>query len=480
MVNIKPFLFPAISSLVCGILVFLFFFIFQTPGASGNGCIILAVDESLDDLYVREALDELGLGSFISESSQEVYIDNFGELKSIPLEIYNDEVNYFDPRNDGYASLLSSFFVRDGLRYFYLPLESKTGIRTADLTRKLGVIFYDTPFQLAVIGEMRPHFLFMVFYATACLLVFFFSRSKKLFVYKLPVLLALGLSGPPAFIMAAALIGIWELLREPLIELLAMHHNKRWQSDYAGRGMGLPERIWPFRLNLILVVFLFLFLIVYIFMGEFPVFPAVFGIICFFGLYYPVLKVEKKRVQDSRHMLFTPILLHPLKTKTFHLFPLLLPLGFFHVFFTSLVLPNYSPPMENNVLFDNTKAYIVKADDFYRHINYQNTFSYVPFGRETIIQDGYYRYYIDEDGLISGVWEYYNNEREIMPFPLEDLMVFLENYHENRVPTAGNISYQGGINYVFHFWEWIFSVLIISICSLDLLRPWIRYKRITA
>ena len=57
-------------------------------GAYGSGayesCAVVIVDESENDRMIRESL--AGIGDFISESSQEILIDDFGALISIPLD----------------------------------------------------------------------------------------------------------------------------------------------------------------------------------------------------------------------------------------------------------------------------------------------------------------------------------------------------------------------------------------------------------
>jgi len=127
-------------SLICGI--FLFFLWHYALGGSGewfvatganDGYAILVVDESEDEQGIREMFTLGGLGEVISESSQFVSIDDFGSFKQIPLISFYDEIEPFDPRNDGYAEKLHSFFVNNGKCYFFTLLE----ISPSDLRSRL-------------------------------------------------------------------------------------------------------------------------------------------------------------------------------------------------------------------------------------------------------------------------------------------------------------------------------------------------------
>jgi hypothetical protein len=88
-----------------------------------EGYAVLSLDEGVPDRAAAGAL-ERGLGRpVISESSQWVFLNNFGSLERVSLEDYGDRLEVFDPRRDGYAQKLRDSFVRDGRRRFFIPLD---------------------------------------------------------------------------------------------------------------------------------------------------------------------------------------------------------------------------------------------------------------------------------------------------------------------------------------------------------------------
>jgi hypothetical protein len=77
------------------------------------------------DREVAGALEKALGRPVISASSQWVLLNSFGGLERVPLEDYEDRLEIFDPRRDGYAEKLTRFFVRDGKRWFFIPLDRK-------------------------------------------------------------------------------------------------------------------------------------------------------------------------------------------------------------------------------------------------------------------------------------------------------------------------------------------------------------------
>jgi hypothetical protein len=440
------------------------------------------------------------LGAFISESSQEVAVDDFGVLKMVPLDSFWDEIESFDPRNDGYAERLSSFFVRDGKRFFFLHLDDISRSSVAKLEQQLIPILGDIPFSFTVLGtgaQRRPVFRYFILLAVACTGVLLLSRSRRLFVFVLPVLLAFGWSGFSSLVLTAILIGIWEMLREPLRELFAVRYYKRgwWYPDYAGPGLsGLFERLRPFRINC-LFAFIFLgFFVVFSNADSYSPIPIIAGLLCFFFLYFLSLCAEAIWVQKNRHIQFTPVLLFPLRVKTFSLFPLLFSFGIVSVLalFLPLSSPDFYPSLQRELIVDS--RYFISSEEYYRHIVFQSTFSFRPLDQDwdiyaavgdltrgTFNQEGFLRYYLGEDGLIAGSTSYVPGEflvenlrskapqADYMPFPLEKLMDFLIHYDMigEVVNEPSNVSLFDSLKTR----EWFSVVFILLICMLNLLKP---------
>jgi hypothetical protein len=474
--------FCAAISVICGVMIFFLCknFAPRESVLPGDGYAVLSVDDSEDDRFIREILERSGIENVISESSQSVHIHDFTSMRIVQLDIFHTEIAYFDPRDTGYAAKLKDFFVHDGSRFFFIPLDGNAGNRTANLKRTLDTVLYGIPFSLAFRGHERPFFLYFALIALGSAFTLCFSQSRRQFSFQLPVLLAMGWGAFSAAILAALLCGIWELLREPLKELSAARRYQRSSVDYAGAGfMGLVERLKPFRANLFRVV-LFLFLIlVFSVTGDLPPVPTVAICVSFFFLNFMSFQVEKERMKKNLHIPFTPVLLFPVRSRTFSLFPFLLPFAAVSLLVITLprIVPGISPPDENTVLID--PRYLVSAEDFYRHMAFQHSFPYRSLNHriETVTdgelrpfyQDAYLRYYLGDDGLIAGSFNSAGSLVEGPPFPLEKLMGFLINY-DNQTATgaAGN-----SINIV----EWILVLIIFTVCIADMFRPRILPKK---
>ena len=516
--------FAAVVSILCGVLVFFLFRFFPPKAASSQtgsgGYAVLALDESRDDRHIRELLARGGIKDTISESSQEVPVDNFGVLKMIPLDSFRNEIETFDPRDDGYAAKLRSFFVRDGKRFFFIPLVDTFGVRAWTLKKQVSSLLSDIPFSFTVLEQGKPLFWYFLLLAGACALALYFSRSPGLFIFELPLLLAFCRGGVYGFFLAAALAGIWELLREPLEELSAARRYDRVHADpfrgnYAGAGLtGLRERLRPFGINKLLVLIFVLFFVVFSAAGGISPFPAAAGGVSFILLYFLAFRAEAARIHASGHMPFVPVPLLPFRSRSFSLFPFLVPFGAASVLalFLPLAVPGFSPFLKG-ILTDT--RYLVSSADYDRHIAFEESFSYrtfnedlsfkssaknsaakssaaPPAGKGALNEEGYLRYYLGDDGLIGGstVYEKGSQPQGSQPqgreavgprFPLETLMEFLLQYSETGV--AGSMkeskaipdhSFGASFSFLFASKEWISVLLIFAASSLNFLRPGIR------
>ena len=473
-------LFIAVVSILCTALIIYLFSLFAPPqtvfSPAKESCIILALDESHSDRSIREILASGGIEGFISESSQNVFVDDFGALRSIPLDLYQDEIVSFDPRDDGYAAKLRSFFVHEGKRFFFLFQD--TGRSNAPgLEKQLAGLLEGIPFSFTVLGHRESLFLYFTLLAAACVFAFFLSPSKRLFVFQLPVLLAFGYSASFSFVFAAALTAVWELLREPFGQISAARCYDRGYTDYSGGGyQGFWEQLKPFRVNCLLVLLFLIFIVIISVVWELPPIPVAAGCGSFFLLYFLAFRAETQRAKKFRHILFTPVPILSAKIRTFSLFPLLLPFtaGALLSLFLPLFLPGFSPSREN--MFPVEPARLISGGDYYRHIDFQSSFSYRPLepyssragGERSLNHDEYLRYYLGEDGLIAGSISHdkeglqaprdFGLLTEVPPFPLETLMEFLIHYD---TPAAGLPS--AGI--------WISVVFVLAACMLNLLGP---------
>ena len=100
------------------------------------------------------------------------------------------------------------------------------------------------------------------------------------------------------------------------------------------------------------------------------------------------------------------------------------------------------------------------------------------FDQNALIQNDYLRYYLGEDGLITGNDVYaVSEDSETPPFPLEKLMDFLVKY--NKLVTGESSGFEkpqakpGAITLK----EWISVVFIFAFCLFDIFRPRIIPKK---
>ena len=450
-----------------------------------ESCAVLIVDESEDDSVIQNKLISGGVDGFISESSQLVPIDDFGVLKFIPLDSFYSKIESFDPRDDGYAAKLSSFFVHNGKRFFFRLAENSSS-RPADTEKRLDAILEGVPFIFLVLARSVPVSLYYLLLAVGCAFALFFSSNRRLFVFQLPLLLATGQAGFFSIVLAATLTGIWELLREPLLEQFASRRHDRKALDYAGPGFrGINERLRPFRLNLLLALLFFIFLIAFSYVGFLNPFLLLAVCASFAFLYFLSFKTEKERMRKNRHTRFTPVLLLPHKAKTFSFFPLLLPFGLLAI--SALFLPSgFGGPSRGPSPIDSGS--LISTEDYNRHIAFQKSFSFMPLNmgdseQEALIKKDYLRYYLGEDGLIAGNDAYAVSEDSEAPqFPLEKLMDFLVEY--NKLVTGESAGFekppgkpQANKPAVTTFKEWISVAFIFAFCLLDIFRPRIVPKK---
>jgi len=175
--------------------------------------------------------------------------------------------------------------------------------------------------------------------------------------------------------------------------------------------------------------------------------------------------------------------------RTFSFFPFLLPFGAgaVLVLLMAVVFPGFSSsrperPVLQPDIFD--AGYLVSADDYFRHVSFQSSFSYRsldmnfdlnvprPDAMEVLAAEDYLRYYLGEDGLIEGGIQYSAvQEKEFPPFPLEKLMEFLVNYNKPAGNDFGNVKKEISK-------EWISTAIVLAFCMLDFLRPGVRGKKI--
>ncbi|MDR2110632.1 MAG: hypothetical protein LBP32_04930 [Spirochaetaceae bacterium] len=424
----------AILSLGAGVLMFLA--VREDVSHSGTGYVVFTVDESCSDRAVGDLLREAAIEGHISESTQWVFLDDFGEPRRIPLDEYRNRVEAFDPRNDGYAETLRSFFVRDGARRFYVPFSPGfSGETPGGFKKRLAAALGEIPIRsIAHTGAPRPLFRRLILLAAAVAGTLILSRTRFPLLFPLPPMAALALPGPAGFALAAVLTALFFLLLDPAREFFVP------RRDSPSRGIMAPLKLFKPRWVLAAMVLGIYGLICRL--GGVPPGPGLGGALSFFLLLGLSLRAESKRGADQGHIRFQPVPIrdHP---------PAALLSSSAVIPFALASLVSLFPP--GPVLGDppaapGEKGSLVSPLDYEQHWIYQSSFSLRPLrpgggrnGGDSFDDAPYLRYFTGEDGLIAGSAEIEEPPRDMPPFPLEDLMKALAGSRPAPAFTPGEL-----------------------------------------
>jgi hypothetical protein len=429
----KSFLIPVSLSLFLGLGVWYMNFRLLKP-ALGAGYGILSVDAEYGDRMVGELLSRGGLDNYLSESTQWVFLDDFGELLRIPLDTYEDRVAPFDPRNDGYPARLRSFFVQKGKRFFFIPLpQGLIGASPRELEGRLERCLGDIPFRLDVPAASRPLGLFALLFAAAGLALILLSGMTLGGISLLPLLGALCYGGAGGFALAAALTALFALLREPLGEFFVSRR-------YSPRAPRL--RNWPGRGRVILVSLVTALYGGICVLSGFPIAAGTAALLSFFLILPLALRSESNRGALLGHIRFVPVPISGHTIRRARSSPLAVPFALASLLvLVQPSLPDFlsRPGPGGGPGWTAMEGVPVDSSAYEAHSAFQRSFSRRPlrYGEGAAGDGEYLRYRRGADGLIGETLpgESGGGEGEIPPFPLEDLTAFLKG---PGVPAPGH------------------------------------------
>jgi hypothetical protein len=388
------------------------------------GYAVLRFDEAVPDRRIGELLSAVTEG-YISESTQYVLLDDFGVLREIPLDRYAESVAPFDPRNDGYAEKLRSFFVRDGVRLFFVPLAAIPGGgagftagRGTAFGRRIAPLFAGIPFSVEYPGQGKPVLLWFVLAAAAGAGTLFLWKPRLPAAASLPVLCALAPGGPPALALGAILGGFFFLLVEPAGEFFVSLRRGGPGSPPRGR---IAANLRPFRFRLALGAFLPVLYGAGCAAGGVPLFLGIAVFAASLGLVLLSLLAESARGAGLDHVRFLPVIIMK-PSSPVPAFSRIVLTRFLGAALAAL-LPLLFPGLRPAAVPEPFAAALPSAEDYLRHAAFQAGFSWRPLGGG----EGPYRHYAaGEDGLLSEV-PGGEGAPSFPPFPLEDLAAFLDS-----------------------------------------------------
>ncbi|GHV43609.1 hypothetical protein AGMMS49546_25700 [Spirochaetia bacterium] len=449
-----PLLILIPCSLAAAALLLALGFVFTPPGEAGAYVFTpqaayaeLRTDESAPDREITDALSILSGGQVLSESSQWVFLDDFGELRQIPLDEYDQRLESFDPRNDGYAERVRSFFVRDGKRFFFIPL-NRNFKGNRGFEKDIGVVLERLQPGLSWSLESRsrsrpqPLGLYLVLFVAAAITGLFFVKPRLLGAALFPVLGGLCLRGAPGFALAAILCLLGGLLLEPVRELCySLGEGKSRSGPRLRQGESrsrlLRNSFGPYRFSWAAFPVLLALYGLAAFAGRVPLVLGTLSFLFFALIFFFFFVAEARRARAGDHIPFIPVLILTPSVKKFNFPQFMLPFALascaallFSVFlggFSGLpgILALSGP--EGGVPVTGTPPLIIPAEYQY-HVEYQRDFSLLPLGWNGFDEAAYFHYDVDKDGLIGKARAEAGpggTSRGIPPFPLESLMDFL-------------------------------------------------------
>lgn len=450
---LRSFLFFIFMIIISSICVF-FLGKFIIPADVRGLYAVLSVDKDNDDKTVRRLLEEgnLSSGGIISESTQWVLLDEFDSVSIIPLDEFHKRILPFDPRNDGYAEKLSSFFVHDNLRRFFIPL---TGTNSAVLEKQLKNLLGDISFSVTYYGIERPYKLYFILFAAASACAIILSLVKKqrghFFSFLLlPVLTPLSFFAAAGIALSSLIFGFIFLLREPLGEFF---YVARLSS--ANRKPPLFSRhiFEPYKSYLPVIIF-FIFsicAIAYLYKIQ-PVF-LILVITITFALYLFSLRALSN--YGLSHKRFNP--LHILRRRNIETDFSLYMLPFIAASITAIFI---SPGISGNLMSNDEISFQLDKSDYYSHLNYQLSFS---LRQLDSLNSNYPDYSLDNDGLPDSTAQNtieYSDPPEFPSFPLEHLLSFLSGVNsDNKMRPE---SYSIPFNNFYLFFMIIFLIPLLN------------------
>ncbi|GHV02437.1 hypothetical protein FACS189485_02800 [Spirochaetia bacterium] len=475
--------FLAAVSLAAGVLLLALSFI-QAPSGNADSYrspyTVLVMDESAPDREITEALNRVFKGQVLSESSQWVFLDDFGQLRQIPLDEYKRRLEPFDPRNDGYAERLRSFFVRDGQRFFFIP---QGGISEKKLAAALEHVRPVPAWSFAYGGAWqrqrqtgllpqslsgtrpRPLVFYLILFAASGLTGFFLLKPRFLGAVLFPVLAGLCLQGTSGFVLAAILSFLPDLLAEPVQELccaLSVSGRRLRRGEFRSRL--LLNSVAPYRARWVFFPFLAAFYGFAALTGQVPLIFAVLSFLVFTSIFIFFFIAEAGRACAGDHIRFVPVLIIETPEKRLKGSKVMLPFALsacLALFFSSL-----SGPFEGEAREAWAGAPpLISAAEYQAHAEYQRHFSFLPLGGNGFDEDSYFHYDVDKDGLITKarVLEGDLSEAElsaIPPFPLESLMEFLG---ESAGPAGIEPLVRGGMRDMRVF-DFVPVLMVLFLC----------------
>jgi hypothetical protein len=407
-----------------------------SEGRSG-GFALLTLDEAYPDREAGEALAREGIAKYVSESTQFVFLDDFSGIKQIPLDRYDEFVEPFDPRNDGYAEKLKAFFVGEGERRFFIPLASGVSQLESRIAAALGDRGY-VSLEIFEVSRPVPQFWFVLLFAAAVLAVLVmtlmkggFSRDILPLLALLPLQASFLFYGSGGFAFSACLLALFQCLLPPLREGFTglRYAGNAFYGNAASGVSGLfglfLKKQGVFKIHWLFAALFFIAACVSAGLASLHPLSAVLGLAAFFAILFSVLWAESN---TPGHIRFVPLPIRELSFNAFRFPRLMIPFALASC--VALFLPLLGGGAGYTLRpFPDREFPGLDSRDYEDHIAFQTAFSYYPLESDTSAAGedwGYRNYVLGDDELIGDsrpvpLFEGY----DLPAYPLADIADFL-------------------------------------------------------
>jgi hypothetical protein len=435
----------------------------KTARAAAGDYITLITGGQIQGSVVAAKLDAAGIKNVLSESSQWFFVNDFSELRRVPLDQFDDFMLESDPRNDGYAEKLKKLFLRDGSRYFYIPRRSIHSSNPAVIEQRIidaldDIPYRDIAFNAYTARDISGAFIFAV---AALFSLALSAYAAKPFANRraaikpllqsavlLPACALFAMSGPAGFALTAILLTLFFIFRPPLKSLfikLRIAHG----TVFSGLCFGLVKQYISKEKKMTLII-LALFAAVCI-SGGVNIFYALLAALLFCLSAASSICLETSPRGPAAHIRFVPIAIRPGTKRRLPLTAL--PFTLASVF--SLAIPLFAQPrMQAFDTSGKNEIQLISAKDYEEHINFQKNFAFMKLAGANGIKAvsagavtggvPYLNFELGQDGLLHPVDGrpsannmFDGSSADIPPFPLENLLNFFNSF--NNSPNAENV-----------------------------------------
>jgi hypothetical protein len=378
------------------------------PPLSEMSYAVLKIDSQLDDEDIVRRLQSGGIRNIESASAQTVFLDDFGEIKQIPLNQYDDHIFSFDPRNDGYAEKLKSFFYQNEKQFIYIPLENQN-VSPNKTIKMIDLLLKDFPHELECIGGAAPKELpWLLFFFALAGIVIFFKKLRPFAAIFFPMagFIFWGSSG---FMLAALLAVFFSLLINPLREICISLKTKK----------SIRENFSLYRYSWIAAAASFILFTSVIILTNVSILFSVILFAALFVLFVFFLKNDVIQGGIAKRRRFIPVPISGENPNILHHAISALP---FTIAAVVLLFSSFFMNQSGSRFAFDQNLLVTKAD-FDAHIRFQQNFSFIPLG-ETGDNHQYRTYQLGDDGLVLDEGRPYARNQSLIDevsFPLEDL-----------------------------------------------------------